>query len=79
MYSRSDLHTWYSFHNILGRHDGFRFADIGLSVGLVQHATRVKCQSKYAPEQELTIEIADIDGVHVDDVNILEPCQRKVG
>lgn len=32
-----------------------------------------------APEQKLTIEVADIDGVHINDVNILEPCQREVG
>ncbi len=30
-------------------------------------------------EEELTIEIGDIDGVHVDDVDIIEAAKRKVG
>lgn len=31
------------------------------------------------PKQKLTIEITDVDGVHVDDMNILEASQREIG
>ena len=33
----------------------------------------------YAPKQELPIQIADIDGVHVDDMDVLEAGESKVG
>jgi hypothetical protein len=31
------------------------------------------------PEEKLTIEIADVDGVHVDEMDVLEPSQSKIG
>lgn len=30
-------------------------------------------QDTAAPEEELSVQVADVDGVHVNDVNILEP------
>lgn len=32
-----------------------------------------------APEEELSVEVADIDRVHVNDVNVLEASQSEVG
>lgn len=30
------------------------------------------------PKEELAVEVADVYGVHVDDVNVLEPSEREV-
>jgi hypothetical protein len=38
-----------------------------------------KRRAKRVPEEELAVEIADINGVHVDDMNILEAGQSQVG
>lgn len=44
VHSRSDLYTWNSLHNVLGRYNGFRFANIGLSVYRVRRVTRRKAK-----------------------------------
>lgn len=33
----------------------------------------------HSPKEKLSIEITDIDRVHVDNVNILESSQRQIG
>lgn len=32
-----------------------------------------------APKEELPIEVTDVDGVHVNDMNVLEPGESKIG
>lgn len=36
-------------------------------------------RKKRIPEQELAIQVTDVDGVHVDDMDILEARKSKVG
>lgn len=37
------------------------------------------CAAQHIPEEELSVKIADVYGIHVDDMNILEPGKCQVG
>jgi hypothetical protein len=77
VYLRSDVRTRNALHNKLGCDSRLRLTDIfwsNLSLSPTpRHATHT-----HTPEQKLAIQIADIDCVHVYNVDILEPCQSKV-
>lgn len=34
---------------------------------------------KYSPKEKLSIQVADIYGIHVDDMNVLETRKREIG
>jgi len=36
-------------------------------------------KGKSIPEEELAVQVADVDGVHVNNVNVLKASQCKVG
>lgn len=38
-----------------------------------------RVKGRYVPEQELTVQIADVDGVHVDNMDILESGKSQIG
>lgn len=50
---------------------------ISLDLGLV--STYQSTRYEDAPKEELSVQITDVYGVHVNNVNVLESCQGEVG
>ena len=73
MHLRGYFHTRYALHNELCCHDCFGFSHIVGTSGIIKLVYTVFMNGYYIPEQELTIQVADINGVHVNNMNIFEP------
>ena len=77
LHLRCDLHPRDTVHDEFGGHDGLRLADV-LRTMLASSVHDVQGKWSNIPEEELAVEITDVNGIHVYDVNILETRQRQV-
>jgi hypothetical protein len=65
---RGYFDPWYPFHNEISSYQSFRFPNIRLPfLSALQIIERISL-----PEEELTIQIRNINGVHINHVNIPE-------
>lgn len=75
--ARCDLDARNPLHDKLGRDSCLGLTDVLLSFKASQ-GHRQKRIAEDVPKQELTVKIADVDGVHIDDMDILEASESKV-
>jgi len=77
---RSNNNPWHSVHDELRRDRRFWFPNI---LGPTKKTSPGERQfpntgTRGAPEQELSVQIADVNGVHIDNVDVFEPRQSEV-
>jgi hypothetical protein len=81
---------WQSISYGVTLHPGTRFMmysaatlalDLPTSLGLYSTLCQLSCieRTNSAPEQELSVQVTDVDGVHVNNVDVLEPSKSEIG
>ena len=69
---RCNLHTRHALHDELGSYSGLGLSNILWPA--IQSMTYPKAAlSGCIPEQELSVQVTNVDRVHVDDMDILKP------
>ena len=69
-HARSDLYTRDPLHDEFRSHNCFGFADILLPARTLDYRFGRLLNNR--PKEELAVEIADVDRIHVYDMNVLE-------
>lgn len=78
-YVRCNLYTGHARHNEFRGNDSFGLSDI-LRSGEHDSAAKVTASRHNAiPEEKLSVQVADIYRVHVDDMDVLESGKSEVG